>query len=475
MGDAGGRHIHGQKTSVDRREPVPAGATLEGDTVADQARQLLDQWRGRLLARELDVLPHFLEADITNARLLCHQLTMRKTNGKTNVEIFVWKQLDEATRMIIARAAQGKEPEAKVRVVLAGALNRIIDPAGTDSTKAGKAPTAVWEKARFAKVRLSPEAKSLLAGNPRPGSMGMVRLQRFLLADAFPRALRRVPQDPSRFIPYGDLFPSQTELDQFDAHLQGLAAKAGLKAVTAGALARIDTRNPAVRLLETLRLVIERLGRVPENPRLQVVASVQPSSADAKRAVYEALARLRDCGMALDSNWPHGGDLAELLSPGASAGLLDVLNSLRSGLAKVKLSKGAQHSLTRLFNHAVFTDLFARSALWDRDHAEIRPFCQWLRRHYLRDVPGFVRHLLSRDEAFLHRFTSLHWEPLPKPKNVVQQQVWRQKRRQREQKQWQRIVAARASGQKPARRRRPVALPDMADAAHAGLDWMLVV
>jgi hypothetical protein len=271
------------------------------------------------------------------------------------------------------------------------------------------------------------------------------------------------------------LFPSQTELDQFDAHLRGLAAKAGLKAVTASALARIDARNPAVRLLETLRLVIERLGLVPENPRLQVVASVRPSSVDTKRAAYEALAKLRDCGMALDSNWPHAGDLAGLLSPGASAGLLDALNSLRSGLAKVKLSKGAQHSLTRLVNHAVFTDLFARSALWDRDYAEVRPFCQWLRRHYLRDIPGFLRHLLLGDEAFLHRFTSLHWGPLPNPKIAAEQQVWRQKRQQREQKQRQRIVAARASGQKPARRRRPVALPDMADAALAGLDWMLVV
>lgn len=454
------------------QETRPTGsASSEVESGTDAARRILDSWRQRLLARELDVSPRFIAADITNAELLCRRLATRNRR----IEVFVWSCIDDTVRKLVGRVAKRGTSDAAIRQPLAEALNQIIGAPSSEPQASGMNPAALWDKARFAGVQLSTETRTMLARLPGPGSAGPLQLHRLLLVDAFPTALRRVPQDTSRFIPHGTLFPSRDELDRFGTVLRELAVRAGLKGGNASALARIDARQPSLRLLDTLRLLIQRLALVPPNPRAQVIEAVQQDSAEAKRLVYRALCRLRDAGMNLDAEWHRDLNLEVLLGAGVSVNLADHLRALHAQLAKSKTLKGSQPVLARLINHAVFTDLFVRSTLWDRDYSAVREFCQWLRKLNEEDAQGFVQHLLAASPTTAKHLSFLHWERFTSTDELAQRAAARRKAENREQKKLRRIAEARSTGKKPNRRRRVVPQPEDTSLVFEGPDWILVL
>lgn len=460
-----------QPKSTPEAQPLAGAAEAGAGSPADQAGQILEAWRQRLLARELDVSPRFLADDITNAGLLCRQLATRKRR----IEAFIWSRLSNATHALIGRTAKAADADTAVRRSLAEALNQIIGAPSSERNAPEVHPEVIWDKARFTGIQLSTETRELLARQPKPKLPGSLRLHRLLLVDAFPTALRRVPQDTSRFVPHGTLFPTRDELESFDGLLRQLAVSAGLKEVTASAIARIDVRQPSMRLLDTLRLLVERLAFVPKNPRAQVIDAVQQSTAETKRSVYQALCRLRDSGMNLDSGWHHDLNLESLLGAGVSVSLADDLRCLHEVLPKGRPLKGAQPGLTRLINHAVFTDLFARSTLWDRDYSSVRDFCQWLRRLHELDPGGFESHVLGGDRILLNHLSFLSWERFTPPDEAAQKNAMRRKAENREQKKVRRIAEARSTGEAPRRRRRVVPQQEDASLVFNAPDWILVL
>lgn len=450
-----------------------SGGDAEADAAspADQAGRILEAWRQRMLARELDVSPRFLADDITNAGLLCRRLATRNRR----IEAFIWSRVSDATRALIRRTAKAADPDTAVRRSLAEALNQIIGAPSSEDNAPEVHPEVIWHKARFAGIQLSTETQQLLARLSKPDLPGPLRLHRLLLVDAFPTALRRVPQDISRFIPHGTLFPTRDELEPFDGVLRQLAVSAGLKEVTASAIARIDARQPSMRLLDILRLLVERLAFVPKNPRAKVIDAVQQSTAETKRSVYQALCRLRDARMNLDPGWHHDLNLESLLGAGVSVGLADDLRRLHEVLPKGKPLKGAQSGLSRLINHAVFTDLFVRSTLWDRDYSSIRDFCQWLRRLHELDPGGFESHVLGGDRISLNHLSFLYWERFTPPEEAAQKDAMRRKAENREQKKVRRIAEARAAGEAPRRRRRVLPQQEDTSLVFDAPDWILVL
>lgn len=449
----------------------PGDPASETESASEAAREILEAWRQRLLARELDVSPRFIADDITNAELLCRQLATRKRR----IEAFIWSRLSDATRALISRTKKAGDADTTVCHSLAEALNQIIGAPSLEQHVPEVNPEVIWDKARFVGIRLSTETRQLLASLPKPDLPGSLRLHRLLLIDAFPTALRRVPQDKSRFIPHGTLFPTRDELEQFDKVLRELAVRAGLKKVNASALARIDARQPSLYLLDTLQLLVQRLALIPPNPRAQVIEAVQQGSAEAKGLVYGALCRLRDAGMNLDAQWHRDLDLEVLLGAGVSVNLSDDLRSLHAQLAKTKTLKGAQLVLARLINHAVFTDLFVRSTLWDRDYSAVREFCQWLRNLNEEDAQGFICHVLAGSPTTPKHLSFLHWGRFRSPEEVAQGDAARRKAVNREQKTRRRMGKARSAGEAPRRRRRVLPQPEDTSLVFDSPDWILVL
>jgi hypothetical protein len=99
-----------------------------------------------------------------------------KVPGRSDrVSMYLAGEMSAGTRALLAKYTNG--PNKTLQEALLGDLNRLIE----------RGP--IYETQRFAKVKLSEETRRLLASNPRGWSL--VRLNRFLLEDAFPFELHR--------------------------------------------------------------------------------------------------------------------------------------------------------------------------------------------------------------------------------------------------------------------------------------------
>ena len=448
-------------------EPTGTSKMQAAKTELDQ---LLTQWRNRILAQELDVSPHLRIHDIKDVTQLTGPLLARKSRPA----IFLWNSMSDGAK---ARIRQGVAPgQDKTALIghLVEVLNAIIAPPVVNNPSEQQ-KGAVWADGRFTGVKLSPETKELLARNPRPGSSGLILLNRHLLADAFPKAIERTPRDPGKFQPLGCRFPTQEELRHFDEVVCVLAQASDPRSVTSQTLARLHDRHLKLQLLPTLQLLVQRLCLVPPNPRILVKEAVASKSPERSRLVYNALVTIRDAGFELPNDWQHEVGLDELLGPGVSDGLRQALEHLKAELKNATMEPSCRGSLQRVINRAVQADLCTRAMIWNRDHGDVFALCQWLRELHGRDHSGFIHILLQDDQRLLQRLSWVHWEGFKDPKHIDQMQVWARMAQNKEHKQRKRMAEAKLAGQPPERRRRTSGSPPPDPASAGSARWQFVV
>ncbi|MBI5386975.1 MAG: hypothetical protein HZA90_20065 [Verrucomicrobia bacterium] len=125
----------------------------------------------------------FFESDVIDLAALVTKLKQ----PKEPVSIYLSKRLSWATRQLLARYAASTSNPAPLLTALVKDLNRIVRA------------QSIYEPHRFSGVALRPETQRLLSQEPQGDYL--VRRNRFLLEDAFPRGLARGLTKADKIIP----------------------------------------------------------------------------------------------------------------------------------------------------------------------------------------------------------------------------------------------------------------------------------
>ena len=156
------------------RAPIFWRLTLGGLFVGLIALQFPQVWGNGFVATNRILHGEYGSAYFSAAEVLEPESLAEKFKNPTDpVSRFILGQLPPAALNVLSNYTAF--PQAELRQVLADNLNRIIR----------RGP--VYDPPRFAGITLSPEAANLLSQNPQAGDL--VRLNRMLLLDAYPREL----------------------------------------------------------------------------------------------------------------------------------------------------------------------------------------------------------------------------------------------------------------------------------------------
>ncbi len=390
-----------------------------------------------MLASERDVPVRFVAPDIKNASYLCRLIaghrTQERPGARSTTGVVALRReapegaVAEFLRMafetwspgMLHRLCHAPSITDTLRAELLAALNWVIDPSSSHLAANTKAPEPVtlWAPERFKAIRLSPETRRLLAQYRDVGGPGSPRLNRYLIADAFPSALKRVPQWPAT-IPYSVQFPKSDELHNFNIALRKLAAMAGLRGgLTPNAVARIAVRRKSLGLLEAIRLLVERLLMLPPHPRLQILAAHRGKGADALAMADAAHRRVVE-GSSLDFRLTSdiSPPLSNLLAPGTSEALqanLVVVKAFVTDAPPRQLPEEVRVAIETVVEHAVAAEVRIRTLLWDQFYGGVRDFCDWLHSLCVTDVKGFVATILDGKDGDLEQLGARHWKRFP--------------------------------------------------------------